>query len=113
MELYGLDRTNRVVHCKRTEHDVYIGRPGPWGNPFPLKRGANERERIECLDHYVLWLVTYSSVQVEAQAKLKGKILGCWCAPRLCHGEPLLVASEGADVRAWWNAVRALLIEEL
>jgi Domain of unknown function (DUF4326) len=26
-----------VVHCKRSPHDVYIGRPSIWGNPFPMK----------------------------------------------------------------------------
>jgi hypothetical protein len=24
----------RVVHCKRAPHDVYIGRPSRWGNPY-------------------------------------------------------------------------------
>lgn len=23
-----------VVHCKKEKHDVYIGRPSKWGNPF-------------------------------------------------------------------------------
>ena len=31
-----------VVHCKRAPFDVYIGRPGPWGNSFPL---AGDRSR--------------------------------------------------------------------
>lgn len=26
----------RVVHCKRDKFDVYIGRPGKWGNPFTI-----------------------------------------------------------------------------
>lgn len=26
-----------VVHCKREPHDVYIGRPSIWGNPFSHK----------------------------------------------------------------------------
>ena len=23
-----------VVHCKKANYDVYIGRPSKWGNPF-------------------------------------------------------------------------------
>lgn len=37
-----------VVHCKKAPYDVYIGRPGPWGNPFSHQSGTLARaSRIE------------------------------------------------------------------
>ena len=75
-----------VVHCKRTKHDVYIGRPGPYGNPFILGQHGN---RDECGKLYKNWL--YEPAQAGLREKMKkelpGKVLGCWCAPNLCHGD--------------------------
>ncbi len=36
-----------VVHCKRKTYDVYIGRPGKWGNPFEIGKDGNRAEVIE------------------------------------------------------------------
>ena len=34
----------KVVHCTRGTHDVYIGRPSKWGNPFVIgKDGTREQ----------------------------------------------------------------------
>ena len=75
----------RVVHCKREPFDVYIGRPGPWGNPFRLEREA-DREMI--LEKYREWIVRQPHLLARL-GELRGRILGCWCAPRLCHGDVL------------------------
>ena len=32
--------TTQVVHCKKSEYDVYIGRPALWGNPYSSKKGT-------------------------------------------------------------------------
>jgi len=29
-----MDPNAKVVHCKKEQYDVYIGRPSKWGNPF-------------------------------------------------------------------------------
>ncbi len=44
----------RVVHCKRERYDVYIGRPGPWGNPFVIGRDGT-REQV--IAKYRTWLL--------------------------------------------------------
>lgn len=44
----------KVVHCKREDFDVYIGRPGPYGNPFTIGRDGNRKEVI---DKYEEWLL--------------------------------------------------------
>lgn len=30
-----------VVHCQELRHDVYIGRPSKWGNPFVVGRDGD------------------------------------------------------------------------
>lgn len=43
-----------VVHCKRAAHDVYIGRPSKWGNPFVIGRDGT---REEVIARYAAWLL--------------------------------------------------------
>jgi len=72
-----------VVHCKRSRYDVYIGRPSKWGNDFKVGRDGT---RAQVIALYERWL----SEQPELLAALEGKTLGCWCAPKPCHGEVLV-----------------------
>eukprot|EP00027_Filamoeba_sp_ATCC50430_P008997 CAMPEP_0168560280 /NCGR_PEP_ID=MMETSP0413-20121227/10976_1 /TAXON_ID=136452 /ORGANISM="Filamoeba nolandi, Strain NC-AS-23-1" /LENGTH=214 /DNA_ID=CAMNT_0008591571 /DNA_START=11 /DNA_END=652 /DNA_ORIENTATION=- len=86
---------NLVVHCKKGHYDVYIGRKNPtvpesyepdadkWGNPFKIDRDG---DREECLAKYIDWVVKQDHIIQAAKRELKGKALGCWCAPQLCHG---------------------------
>lgn len=76
----------KVVHCKRDPYDVYIGRPSPWGNPFAVD---GERTREEALEQYEKWIVGQPALMA-ALPSLKGKTLGCWCAPKDCHGHILV-----------------------
>lgn len=75
-----------VVHCKKAKYDVYVGRPGKWGNPIVLKR---ESQREAVVEEYIEWLNDHPQLIEDAKRELKGKVLGCWCAPRLCHAEVL------------------------
>ncbi|MEU6721661.1 DUF4326 domain-containing protein [Nonomuraea sp. NPDC046802] len=74
-----------VVHSKRSHYDVYIGRPSKWGNPFVIGRDGN-REQV--IARYEQWLTEQPQL-LAALHELTGKILGCWCAPRPCHGDVL------------------------
>lgn len=82
----------RVVHCKVESFDVYIGRPGPWGNPFEIGRDGSREEVIE---KYAAWIVEQPEL-MDQLGELKGKTLGCWCAPRACHGDVLKRMAERA-----------------
>jgi hypothetical protein len=73
------------VHCKRAAHDVYIGRPSKWGNPFVIGRAGT---RDDVIARYEAWLLEQPEL-VDALPELAGKTLGCWCAPRACHGDVL------------------------
>jgi hypothetical protein len=74
-----------VVHCKRAAHDVYIGRPSKWGNPFVIGRDGT---REDVIAKYEAWLLEQPEL-LAALPELAGKTLGCWCAPRACHGDVL------------------------
>ncbi len=74
-----------VVHCKRSRHDVYVGRPSKWGNPFQVGRDGTREQVIE---RYERWLLTQPEL-LAALPELAGRTLGCWCAPRECHGDVL------------------------
>lgn len=77
----------RVVHCKREKYDVYIGRPGKWGNPFTL---PSEAYREHVLKLYRDWIGLHPELIEAAKRELRGKVLGCWCAPKACHGDVLM-----------------------
>ena len=77
----------KVVHCKRDKYDVYIGRPGPYGNPFEIGRDGNREEVVE---KYAEWVLTQPELLAIIRTELSGKVLGCWCAPKLCHGDILV-----------------------
>ncbi|RDJ35281.1 MAG: DUF4326 domain-containing protein [Crenarchaeota archaeon] len=76
----------RVVHCKKESYDVYIGRPSKWGNPFVVGRDGN---REEVIVQYEKWILTQTHL-LNALHELKGKVLGCWCSPKACHGDVLV-----------------------
>ena len=75
----------RVVHCKRDRYDVYIGRPSKWGNPFAIGRDGT---RAQVIARYEQWVRSQPEL-IAALPELEGKTLGCWCAPKGCHGDVL------------------------
>jgi hypothetical protein len=76
----------QVVHCKKEPYDIYIGRPSKWGNPFRVVVDA--RGRDHAIQLYEWWIVQQSELMA-ALHELRGKTLGCWCAPKHCHGDVL------------------------
>jgi len=84
----------RVVHCKRDKFDVYIGRPSKYGNPFSIGIDGNREEVIQ---KYSNWLMGRQDL-LDSIHELKGKILGCWCHPKPCHGDILAyIADKGVE----------------
>ncbi len=82
----------KVVHCKKSSFDVYIGRPSKWGNPFKLKKGES---RELCLARYREWLMKQPAL-LACVGELRGKTLGCWCKPLECHGDILAELADTA-----------------
>ena len=91
--------TTRIVNLYTVEnlHDwvkqknnIYIGRARKslqasiWGNPFKI--GPYDRDTAVLL--YEQYLLGNREL-LRSLPDLKGKTLGCWCAPLRCHGEIL------------------------
>jgi len=83
----------RVVNCRDESCDVFIGRPSYWGSPFHLGRDGTRRQIV---DKYRDWLIRQPALLREIPS-LRGKTLGCDCAPLACHGDILV---ELADLTA-------------
>ena len=77
----------KVVHCKKEEFDVYIGRPSKWGNPYSIGKDG-DRELV--LVKYRAYLENHPELIKQAREELNGKVLGCWCKPNACHGDILI-----------------------
>jgi len=75
-----------VVHCKRDEFDVYIGRGSKWGNPFVIGKDGDRAEVIAKYEYYLL----QNDRLLNDLHELEGKRLGCYCSPKACHGDVLL-----------------------
>lgn len=83
-----------VVNMKYEEFDVNICRPNKYGNPFVV---GIHGTRKACCKKYVQWISGLIEAPARAlapskeqiRADLKGKRLGCVCAPLQCHGDYL------------------------
>ncbi len=66
--------------------DVMIDRSTPWGNPF---REGIDGTRREVIEKYRVWLFNNEELMGQIM-KLDGKILGCHCKPKPCHGDVIV-----------------------
>jgi hypothetical protein len=84
----------RVVHCKKEDFDIYIGRPSKWGNPFSHEEKTIAKWKVSSRDiairSYKEWITTGDGKHLLKDLhELKNKTLGCWCKPKSCHGDIL------------------------
>lgn len=98
--LGGAAMSGRVVHCKRSSHDVYIGRPSKWGNPIPVPSKGYDRvaDPLRILERFEEHVRSRPDLMA-ALPELAGKVLGCWCAPQRCHGDVLVRMADEAAPR--------------
>ena len=76
----------RVVHCQKEDYDVYIGRGSKWGNPYKIGVNGTRKEVIKLYEESLY----ANSYLMESLHELEGKVLGCWCKPKACHGDVLV-----------------------
>lgn len=82
-----------VSNVRKDGCDVYVGRPSKWGNPFRLYRDGT---RAEIIAKYEAWIQEPEQAHlIEALPELRGKVLGCWCAPKACHADVLVRLANG------------------
>ena len=104
----------RVVNIRVSKVGcVYIGRVSGsdfhWGNPFGRRgnlvavRVSSREEAVSCFRR---WLVGSAFLDVEQGRRqwiidhigeLRGKVLGCFCAPAACHGDVLARLADLVD----------------
>lgn len=105
----------RVVNVRHrgARWDVYVGRGrcprtgegGAWGNPFSVEehgRSGPGNALLRYVDRLGQIQAETPDLFTEYRA-LAGKILGCWCAPGMCHGEVLARLADGEGL----DAIRA------
>ena len=83
-----------VVHLRKSRYDIRIDRQTKWGNPFVIPRDG---DRDTVIRKYREWVVTQPHL-VAALPELRGKVLGCWCAPLPCHGDVLVELANRKEV---------------
>ena len=86
------NKVTTVVNIRISHFDVYIGRPGKWGNPFIIGKDGT---RDEVLAKYREWVLSRSDLLASLE-ELRGKRLGCFCWPEPCHGDILIELLEGS-----------------
>jgi hypothetical protein len=84
--------------------DVLIGRGSLYGNPFSHLKNTRAAVQVdtreEAIEAFRLWMT--SDLEIPGWQKptrrqviaLRGKRLGCYCAPKACHGDVLLELAE-------------------
>ena len=99
----------RVVNCRVAQADVYIGRAGHghsgyFGNPVRLNERCPEcgvihlfgGDTLGCYKVYFLRRIDRDDEFKCRVEELRGKTLGCFCAPWLpCHGDIIVAWLEG------------------
>jgi len=79
-----------VVNLRHEPFDVYIGRAkgdgGIFGNPFVIGKDGDREEVLRRFKAYFLERVERDPGFREKVLALRGKRLGCFCAPLACHG---------------------------
>lgn len=73
----------RVVNLHKQLFDVYIGRAGHGYDGYFDNPGKTVRE----FENYFFKRLETDPEYKDKIYALKGKVLGCFCAPKHCHGD--------------------------
>lgn len=79
-----------VVNLKTDPYDVYIGRGSLFGNPFRITETDTRRMVIANYEAYFLGKIKDDEWFRKQVVALRGKRLGCYCAPLRCHGDVIV-----------------------
>jgi hypothetical protein len=99
--MLSLSKT-KVVNINKEKYDVLICRPSIWGNPFTHIKNKKTNAKFivntrkEAIQKYSEWILTQPHLLQQLNT-LKGKKLGCYCAPKSCHGDILVKMLEDLD----------------
>ncbi|MFI6956456.1 DUF4326 domain-containing protein [Nocardia sp. NPDC050408] len=75
---------------------VAVDRTSSWGNPYILGRDGN---RDDVLTAHARHLADRPDLLARLRSReLAHKVLGCWCAPKPCHGHTLAALTLDPDL---------------
>lgn len=88
--------------------NVYVGRRGvvllegarypprdsPFANPFRISEAVPREGVIQKYREYITGRLAREPALRQELAALRGKTLGCWCAPEPCHADVLAALCE-------------------
>ena len=82
---------NLVAWLKDTDQLVKVDRSTEWGNPFRVPDDGDNETVVWKFEEYYL---PHEPMLQEKLPTIRGKALGCWCAPKRCHAEVLKAWAE-------------------
>jgi len=92
----------RVVNINVESCDVLVCRPSAWGNPYTHIKDKKTKAKFvvstrkEAVEKYREWILSQPELMNRLH-ELKGKKLGCVCAPKMCHADILVELIESID----------------
>ena len=85
--------STKVVNMNTDVCDVLIDRSTKWGNPYSHKAGTLAKFRVksrkEAIEKYRKYILDTPEL-LNCLDELEGRILGCHCRPKPCHGDVLV-----------------------
>lgn len=97
----------KVVNLYKNTYDIYIGRAGKgqegyFGNPVVIGKTCLECGKthldggstLPCYRKYLDRRIKNDSTFKRRVQELHGKVLGCFCKPKPCHGDVLAEVAE-------------------
>jgi len=73
---------------------IRCDRSSEWGNPYEM---GKDGDRDQVCYNYKYHYIQYKPSLLNKINELKGKALGCWCAPEKCHCETLKSLAENEE----------------
>jgi hypothetical protein len=78
-----------VVNLRHEPFDIYIGRGSKWGNPFRIGNHRTGTRQAVIARYRAFLMAPEQKWLMDSLHELKGRRLGCYCAPEACHGHVL------------------------
>ena len=103
VNIHDLGSQAFIAQAMAEDRFVAIHRPTKWSNPFSHRPNSAALFKVdsaqEALRRYAAWLPMQAELMA-ALADLQGRVLGCFCAPRPCHGYILARFADELDTPA-------------
>lgn len=80
------NHANLVNWAKANGTFIAVDRSTEWGNPFEL---PYDGDRGTVIQNYATFYLPHKPSLLSRISELRGKALGCWCAPEACHADEL------------------------